>query len=85
MGDAKLMVSGASGTEPVQHGRYLCGICGRELGVNSGFYVQRDMQCHKNCSGLRSFNTPRAFLCLKCTAGPQTTGEPPLDPDGKVV
>ena len=35
MGKTKLIVSGAGDTEPVQMGRYPCGVCGRNVGVNS--------------------------------------------------
>ena len=34
MRKTKLTVNEASGTEPVQLGRYSCGVCGRAVGVN---------------------------------------------------
>ena len=57
-----LMESGASGAEPVQLGRYPCGVCGRGVGVNSILCTQCDRWCHKRCSGLRSLSTSR--ICV---------------------
>ena len=74
----KLMVSGASGTDLVQLGS-------RGVGINLIPCTQCDRWCHKRYSGLRSFNTSRTFVCPKYTVWPQTTGEPPEDPDGELV
>ena len=86
MGKTKLIVSGASGTEPVQLGRHPCGVCGRGVGVNS-------IPCTRWCGVTRyaAFNavstllSSRAFVCPKCTAGRQTTVESPIDLDVEAV
>ena len=81
----KLMVSGASDDEPVQMGRYPCGVCGKGVGVNSILCTRCGKWCHKRCSGLRTLNITQDFVCPRCTAGPRTIREQPIDVNGEVV
>ena len=62
MGKTKLMVSGASDSEPVQMGRYPCGVCRKGFGVNSKLCIRCGKWCHKRCSGLRSLNTTQGSI-----------------------
>ena len=63
----KYMITGDDEAEPVEMGRYPCGVCGRGVGVNSILCVRCQKWCHKRCSGLRSLRAVVDFCCSACS------------------
>ena len=56
-----IMVTGKESV-PIRSGRYPCGVCGREVGVNPVLCIQCDLWCHICCSGLQRVRGTANFV-----------------------
>ena len=63
----KILVTGKECESVITSGEYPCGVCGRGVGVNSILCTECRKWIHKRCSGLRSVNRARDYVCPRCT------------------
>ena len=81
----KYLITGDEEAEPVEMGRYPCGVCGRGVGVNSRLCIRCQKWCHKRCSGLRSLTAVEDFICPSCSRVRPVGGTVDLVVDDEVV
>ena len=70
MEKTKVMVTGKEPNRRQEEGRYPCGCCGKNVGVNSVLCTECGKWCHKRCSGLRNVNEAGVhYRCPRCVRG----------------
>ena len=70
MEKTKVMITGREPNRRQEEGRYPCGCCGKNVGVNSILCTECGKWCHKRCSGLRNVNEAgENYRCPRCMRG----------------
>ena len=85
MEKTKVMVTGRQPNRRQEEGRYPCGCCGKNVGVNSILCTECGKWCHKRCSGLRNVNAAgENYKCPRCVRGnrEQRQEEQTMEVDG---
>ena len=85
MEKTKVMVTGRQPNRRQEEGRYPCGCCGKNVGVNSVLCTECGKWCHKRCSGLRNVNQAgENYKCPRCVRGnrEQRREEQTMEVDG---
>jgi len=81
MNKTKVMI-GVDHQKPLQKAaRWLCGVCGRDIGSNSMQHTSCHKWVHKKCSGMKGsmYKVMRSFICRGCSNPVISTGHTSVD------